>query len=37
VLLLDKSKVAEGSSDIDDTVEKLCKLYEGGEGYLSLR
>lgn len=34
VMLLDKS---EGSSDVDDTVEKLCNLYEGGGRYMLLR
>ena len=31
VALIDKSKVVEGSSKADEIVEKLCKLFEGGE------
>jgi hypothetical protein len=28
---IDKSKVMEGSAEADATVEKLCKLFEGGK------
>jgi hypothetical protein len=33
VAMIDKSKVTEGSSEADETVEKLCRLFEGGKAF----
>jgi len=30
VSLIDKSKASEGSPEADETVENLCKHFEGG-------
>lgn len=32
--LIDKSKNIQGSSEADETVEKLCKLFEGGKLFI---
>jgi hypothetical protein len=34
VALIDKSKVVEGSSEAEQTVEKLCRLFEGGRVFV---
>jgi hypothetical protein len=31
---IDNSKVVEGSPEVDEMVEKLCKLFEGGKTFL---
>jgi hypothetical protein len=36
IAMIDKSKVTEGSSEGDETVEKLCRLFEGGKTSNSL-
>lgn len=35
VTMIDRSKVTEGSSEADEMVGKLCKLFEGGEKFAS--
>ena len=36
VAMMDKSKAAESSTDGDETVEKLCRMFEGGKDVLLL-
>lgn len=31
VTSIDNSKAVEGSTEADETIEKLCRLFEGGE------
>lgn len=31
--LLDESKATEGSAEVETIIDKLCKLFEGGNGF----